>query len=138
MYRNKKTRNILTWTSFYTLFYSCFIFLQKKFPMAENSTLRYECDETFSDECELAARAAGEWCNHTCQENVCSHEYRTKFYITRCDIKFFKKDRASPVTPEGKNRRSYVVPGARRPPNASESHLTPEERALQVIPWQVL
>ena len=35
-----------------------------------NSTLRYECDETFSDECEFAARAEGEWCNHTCQENV--------------------------------------------------------------------
>ena len=44
------------------------------------STLRYECDKTFSDECEFAA---GEWCNHTCQENVFSHEYRTKFYITR-------------------------------------------------------
>ena len=41
----------------------------------KNSTLRYECDETFSDE----------WCNHTCQENVFSHEYRTKFYITRCE-----------------------------------------------------
>ena len=26
----------------------------------ENSTLRYECDETFSDECEFAARAEGE------------------------------------------------------------------------------
>ena len=25
-----------------------------------NSTLRYECDETFSDECEFAARAEGE------------------------------------------------------------------------------
>ena len=36
----------------------------------ENSTLRYECDETFSDECEFAARAEGEWCNHTCRENV--------------------------------------------------------------------
>ena len=35
-----------------------------------NSTLRYECDEMFSDECEFAARAEGEWCNHTCQENV--------------------------------------------------------------------
>ena len=35
-----------------------------------NSTLRYECDETFSDECEFAARAEGELCNHTCQENV--------------------------------------------------------------------
>ena len=35
-----------------------------------NSTLRYECDETFSDECEFAARAEGEWCNHTCQESV--------------------------------------------------------------------
>ena len=50
-----------------------------------NSTLHYECDETFSDECEFAARAEGEWCNHTCQENVFSHEYRTKFYITRCE-----------------------------------------------------
>ena len=36
----------------------------------DNSTLRYECDETFSDECEFAARAEGEWWNHTCQENV--------------------------------------------------------------------
>ena len=26
----------------------------------KNSTLRYECDETFSDECEFAARAEGE------------------------------------------------------------------------------
>ena len=26
----------------------------------QNSTLRYECDETFSDECEFAARAEGE------------------------------------------------------------------------------
>ena len=34
------------------------------------STLRYECDETFYDECEFAARAEGESCNHTCQENV--------------------------------------------------------------------
>ena len=34
------------------------------------STLWYECDETFSDEWEFAARAEGEWCNHTCQENV--------------------------------------------------------------------
>ena len=25
-----------------------------------NSTLRYECNETFSDECEFAARAEGE------------------------------------------------------------------------------
>ena len=38
--------------------------------LIRNSTLRYECDETFSDECELAARAEGEWYNHTCQENV--------------------------------------------------------------------
>ena len=38
--------------------------------VSDNSTLRYECDETFSDECEFAARAEGEWCNHTCQENV--------------------------------------------------------------------
>ena len=37
---------------------------------SDNSTLRYECDETFSDEFEFAARAEGEWCNHTCQENV--------------------------------------------------------------------
>ena len=36
----------------------------------KNSTLRYECDETFSDECEFAARAERESCNHTCQENV--------------------------------------------------------------------
>ena len=28
--------------------------------MRKNSTLRYECDETFSDECEFAARAEGE------------------------------------------------------------------------------
>ena len=27
---------------------------------SENSTLRYECDETFSDECEFAVRAEGE------------------------------------------------------------------------------
>ena len=27
---------------------------------SNNSTLRYECDETFSDECEFAARAEGE------------------------------------------------------------------------------
>ena len=27
---------------------------------SENSTLRYECDETISDECEFAARAEGE------------------------------------------------------------------------------
>ena len=27
---------------------------------AYNSTLRYECDKTFSDECEFAARAEGE------------------------------------------------------------------------------
>ena len=26
----------------------------------DNSTLRYECDETLSDECEFAARAEGE------------------------------------------------------------------------------
>ena len=26
----------------------------------KNSTLRYECDQTFSDECEFAARAEGE------------------------------------------------------------------------------
>ena len=51
---------------------------------------------------------------------------------------FFKKDRANPVTAEGKNRRGYIVPGARRPPNASESHLTPEERALQVITQTIL
>ena len=50
-----------------------------------NSTLRYECDGTFSDECEFAARAEGEWCNHNCQENVPSDSYRTKFYITRCE-----------------------------------------------------
>ena len=56
----------------------------------DNSTLRYECDETFSDECEFAARAEGEWCNHTCQENVFSHEYRTKFYITRCENADFR------------------------------------------------
>ena len=56
----------------------------------DNSTLRYECDETFSDECEFAAWAEGEWCNHTCQENVCSHEYRTKFYITRCEKADFR------------------------------------------------
>ena len=37
---------------------------------SRNSTLRYECDETFSDECEFAARAKGEWCNHACQENI--------------------------------------------------------------------
>ena len=55
-----------------------------------NSTLRYECNETFSDECEFTARAKGEWCNHTCQENVCSHEYRTKFYITRCENADFR------------------------------------------------
>ena len=55
-----------------------------------NSTLRYVCDETFSDECEFAARAEGEWCNHTCQENVCSHEYRTQFYITRCENADFR------------------------------------------------
>ena len=55
-----------------------------------NSTLRYECDETLSDECEFAARAEGEWCNHTCQENVFSHEYRTKFYITRCESADFR------------------------------------------------
>ena len=42
----------------------------KGFKEAYNSTLCYECDETFSDECEFAARAEGEWCNHTCQENV--------------------------------------------------------------------
>ena len=30
---------------------------------SNNSTLRYECDETFSDECEFAPRAEGEWCN---------------------------------------------------------------------------
>ena len=54
------------------------------------STLRYECDETFSDECEFAERAEGEWCNHTCQENVFSHEYRTKFYITRCENADFR------------------------------------------------
>ena len=30
--------------------------LEKK----KNRTLRYECDETFSDECEFAARAEGE------------------------------------------------------------------------------
>ena len=52
---------------------------------SNNSTLRYECDETFSDECEFAARAEGDRCNHTCQENVFSHEYRTKFYITWCE-----------------------------------------------------
>ena len=51
----------------------------------KNSALWYECDETFSDECEFAARVEGEWCNHTCQENVFSHECRTKFYITRCE-----------------------------------------------------
>ena len=28
--------------------------------LIKNSTLRYECDETFSDECEFAARAEGE------------------------------------------------------------------------------
>ena len=55
-----------------------------------NSTLRYECDETFSDEWEFAARAEGEWCNHTCQKNVFSHEYRTKFYITRCENADFR------------------------------------------------
>ena len=47
-----------------------------------NSTLRYEC--------EFAAWAEGEWCNHTCQENVFSHEYRTKFYITRCENADFR------------------------------------------------
>ena len=34
--------------------------LFRKFSFHENSTLRYECDETFSDECEFAARAEGE------------------------------------------------------------------------------
>ena len=58
--------------------------------VTDNSTLRYECDEPFSDECEFAARAEGEWCNHTCQENVFSHEYRTKFYITRCENADFR------------------------------------------------
>ena len=56
----------------------------------ENSTLRYECDERSSDECEFAAWAEGEWCNHTCQENVFSDEYRTKFYITRCENADFR------------------------------------------------
>ena len=60
------------------------------FMKIKNSTLRYECDETFSDECEFAARAEGEWCNHTCQKNVFSHEYRTKFYITRCENADFR------------------------------------------------
>ena len=32
----------------------------KKIQRGFNSTLRYECDETFSDECEFAARAEGE------------------------------------------------------------------------------
>ena len=36
----------------------------------KNSTLRYECDKTFSGECEFSARAEGEWCNHIRQENV--------------------------------------------------------------------
>ena len=60
--------------------------LEKK----KNRTLRYECDETFSDECEFAARAEGEWYNHICHENVFSHEYRTKFYITRCENADFR------------------------------------------------
>ena len=44
----------------------------------------------FLDKCEFAARAEGEWCNHTRQENVFSHEYRTKFYITRCENADFR------------------------------------------------
>ena len=47
------------------MFYSSF-----KMKKINNSTLRYECDETVSDECEFAARTEGEWCNHTRQENV--------------------------------------------------------------------
>ena len=40
----------------YYLFYRSYF--QER--LTNNSTLRYECDETFSDECEFAARAEGE------------------------------------------------------------------------------
>ena len=64
---------------------------------SDTSTLRYECDETFSDECEFAARAEGEWCNHTCQENVFRTSIVRNFISrgvkphlrTRSDIKVF-------------------------------------------------
>ena len=71
------------------------------------STLRYECDETFCDECELTARAEGEWCNDTRRENVFrtsivrnfisrgvkNADFRTRSvrktaFYTRSDIKF--------------------------------------------------
>ena len=48
----------------------CSVLPPSSYYILSNSTLRYECDETFSDECEFAARAEGEWCNHTCQQNV--------------------------------------------------------------------
>ena len=44
------------WKSFFPNKIFRFIF----FLTTMNSTLRYECDETFSDECEFAARAEGE------------------------------------------------------------------------------
>ena len=62
----KSGKNIFCWIGrcMYIIFFRIY------FVFIKNSTLRYECDETFSGECEFAARAEGEWCNHTCQENV--------------------------------------------------------------------
>ena len=58
-----------------------------------NSTLRYECDATFSNECEFAARAEGEWCNHTfisrgVKMRISAREACVKPHLrTRSDIK---------------------------------------------------
>ena len=51
-------------------FFLKFVHWKNNLVDSNNSTLRYECDKTFSDECEFAARTEGEWCNHTSQENV--------------------------------------------------------------------
>ena len=47
----------------------------------KNSTLRYECDETFSDE----------WCNHTCQENVFRTSIVRNFISRGVKSKFLSK-----------------------------------------------
>lgn len=42
-----------------------------------NTSLWHKCDKTYSDECELAARAKDE-------SESFFHQYRTKLYYTRC------------------------------------------------------